>query len=182
MTQTYEYDSEGRLSGTHTGTSTNQLTFSYDTAGTITTTDAAGGIFQVFMDHRGLAVRQASGTGYYVNYTYDQHRMLTKTTDALGPYGFVHLHRRRGLDRVRNGRPGPHHEVPARRTKRAAIDLHRRQRQLDPLRLRRRRQPDGHHLRRRQRRGVSYDAQGNAIQLGTAAARRSHAHSTRPAN
>ena len=82
--QSYDYDNQGRLSGTHTGINSNPLSFTYDTAGTITTTDAAGGIFQVFMDHRGLAVRQASGTGYYVNYTYDQDRMLTKTTDALG--------------------------------------------------------------------------------------------------
>ncbi|MFO0880614.1 MAG: RHS repeat-associated core domain-containing protein [Gemmataceae bacterium] len=84
VTQTYEYDNQGRLSGTYTSTSDSRLAFSYDGAGTVTTTDAVGGVNQVFMDHRGLVARQATGTGYYVNFSYDQARRVTRTTDALG--------------------------------------------------------------------------------------------------
>jgi RHS repeat-associated protein len=83
VTQSFAYDSQGRLSATYTGTNVNRVTFGYDTAGTISTTDPAGALSQIFVDHRGLVVRQTASTGYYVNYTYADRR-LSQATDTLG--------------------------------------------------------------------------------------------------
>jgi YD repeat-containing protein len=84
VTKHFEYNTQGRLAATYMGDNVSRFSFSYDAAGMISTTDAAGAISKFFVDHRGLVVRQESSTGYYVNYTFDRKRMLQKTTDAMG--------------------------------------------------------------------------------------------------
>ena len=84
VAQVFEYDSRGRLSATYFGDHIQPVQFTYDEAGTVTLTDAAGLRARLYYDSRGLIVRSDDALGGYINYEYDASFRLARATDSEG--------------------------------------------------------------------------------------------------
>ena len=67
----FDYDARGRLTATYLTGNVERVEYTYDEAGRVTVTDAAGVTSTLFFDHRGLVVRSEDGPGNYVRYEYD---------------------------------------------------------------------------------------------------------------
>ncbi|MDX1928507.1 MAG: RHS repeat-associated core domain-containing protein [Pirellulaceae bacterium] len=82
----YTWDVFGRMisSSVGSGPGVGRLDFSYDDAGTVTTTSTTGESTQVWFDHRGQVARRILPSGQYFNYSYDSGRRLVKISDATG--------------------------------------------------------------------------------------------------
>jgi RHS repeat-associated protein len=101
----YTYDSQGRLASESLNGDVGRITYSYDSAGTVTATDATGASMQFFFDWRGIPVKvvdplgnvsqvqlDAEGnitqltqpTGLSSQFTYDDLGNITQITDPLG--------------------------------------------------------------------------------------------------
>lgn len=81
----YAYDGFGRLiKKAGCCGSPECTTFSYDSAGRITATDALTNSTQYYFDHRGLLVRTENPLGGLVHRTFDADGRLVRVTDAAG--------------------------------------------------------------------------------------------------
>lgn len=81
----YAYDGQGRLV-TKAGCcgSPETTTYSYDSAGRITATDALGNATKSYFDHRGRLARTEDSLGHITHRTFDRDGRLLKVTDPGG--------------------------------------------------------------------------------------------------
>ena len=84
VVQHFDYDSHGRLSSTYLGNHLQQVDYTYDSAGTVTVTDATGVFNKLFYDYRGLLVRTEDSVGNFINYEYDANFHLAREVNSLG--------------------------------------------------------------------------------------------------
>ncbi|QKS29606.1 MAG: tandem-95 repeat protein [Candidatus Accumulibacter similis] len=82
--RTYTYDSHGRLASTYRDGGAERITFSYDTAGTVTATDALGNPSQFFFDDWGTILKSTNPLGNSVLLSLDANRNLSSVTDPAG--------------------------------------------------------------------------------------------------
>jgi YD repeat-containing protein len=82
--RTYTYDSHGRLASTYRDGGAEAITFSYDTAGTVTATDALGNPSQFFFDDWGTILKSTNPLGNSVLLSLDANRNLSSVTDPAG--------------------------------------------------------------------------------------------------
>jgi YD repeat-containing protein len=82
--RTYTYDSHGRLASTYRDGGAEKITFSYDTAGTVTATDALGNPSQFFFDDWGTILKSTNPLGNSVLLSLDANRNLSSVTDPAG--------------------------------------------------------------------------------------------------
>jgi RHS repeat-associated protein len=82
----FAYDSQGRLIQTSQNCcgGAQQVTYTYDSAGTVTVTDATGRATQLLYGLGGQLAQVRDGEGRIVNFTYDD---LAQLTQLLGPGG-----------------------------------------------------------------------------------------------
>jgi RHS repeat-associated protein len=80
----FGYDAQGRLSGIWRDDNQQRLDYTYDSAGTVTVTDALSQSVSLFYDASGLLVKQTDALGNATGYTYDANYNLVHITDALG--------------------------------------------------------------------------------------------------
>jgi len=80
----FGYDAQGRLSGIWRDDNQQRLDYTYDSAGTVTVTDALSQSVSLFYDASGLLVKQTDALGNATAYTYDANYNLVRITDALG--------------------------------------------------------------------------------------------------
>jgi YD repeat-containing protein len=80
----YTYDSHGRLASTYRDGGAEKITFSYDTAGTVTATDALGNPSQFFFDDWGTILKSTNPLGNSVLLSLDANRNLSSVTDPAG--------------------------------------------------------------------------------------------------
>jgi RHS repeat-associated protein/uncharacterized repeat protein (TIGR01451 family) len=85
----FDYDSQGRLTGTHLEGNAEAITFSYDTAGRVTVTDALGHASKFYFDHRGLLAKTEDALGNAVHLAFDNDYNLVSIMDQTGrSYGY----------------------------------------------------------------------------------------------
>ena len=82
--QFFSYDAEGRLAELHRDGGAESLTFTYDSAGKVSVTDALTHTTDFFFDHRGLVVKLQNPLGNSVLSNFDGAFNLTSITDAAG--------------------------------------------------------------------------------------------------
>ncbi len=84
-TQNYTYDNAGHLA-TRAGCcgAIEQVTYTYDSAGKVTITDALTNTTKNYFDHRGLLVRTEDPLNRVTQRTYDANGYLIQITDAAG--------------------------------------------------------------------------------------------------
>ncbi|MBN2473846.1 MAG: RHS repeat protein [Pirellulales bacterium] len=80
----FTYDAHGRLESTSRDGGAEAISFSYDSAGTVAVTDAAGGTTKYFFDHRNLVGRIECPLNHITNLAYDVEGNLTAVEDTLG--------------------------------------------------------------------------------------------------
>jgi RHS repeat-associated protein len=80
----FSYDAQGHLSGFSRDGGAEAVTFAYDSAGTVSATDADARTTRFFLDHRGLLAKMESPLGQMVTLKYDEHLNLTGVTDPAG--------------------------------------------------------------------------------------------------
>jgi YD repeat-containing protein len=80
----YTYDSHGRLANTYRDGGVERITFSYDTAGTVTATDALGNPSHFFFDDWGTILKSTNPLGNSVLLSLDANRNLSSVTDPAG--------------------------------------------------------------------------------------------------
>ena len=80
----FAYDAQGRLANTCRDGNAENLTFSYDSAGTVTATDAMGGASAFYFDCRGLLSKTRNALGNAVYLSFDGAYNLTEITDPAG--------------------------------------------------------------------------------------------------
>ena len=80
----FTYDNQGRLAGSSLNVTDEVETYSYDSAGTFSLTDAAGHTRSVFFDNFGLPVKYADALGNAVLIAYDSAHQATSITDPAG--------------------------------------------------------------------------------------------------
>lgn len=80
----YTYDSHGRLASTSRDGGAEAITFAYDTAGTVTATDALGNASQFFFDDWGTILKGTNPLGSSVLLSLDANRNLSSVTDPAG--------------------------------------------------------------------------------------------------
>ncbi|MBX3439965.1 MAG: RHS repeat protein, partial [Planctomycetaceae bacterium] len=83
-TRHYDYDARGRLAATYADVDIARVEYSYDEAGTVTSTDAAGVSTAIFFDHLGRIARIEDALGSYVLYDYNTAGQVIRQTDSLG--------------------------------------------------------------------------------------------------
>ncbi|MGD8450865.1 MAG: RHS repeat-associated core domain-containing protein [Phycisphaerae bacterium] len=104
-TRYFDYDAQGRLAVTHLENDAEAVTFTYDTTGKVTATDAWAAESDFYFDYRGLLlktedaldnavqmafdndynlVRLTDPAGNFYEYAYDSKGNLTQSTDPLG--------------------------------------------------------------------------------------------------
>jgi RHS repeat-associated protein len=83
VTQHFRYDTQGRIDETYLANQQQRIDYSYDTAGTVIITSAAG-IVRLFYDHKGLLAKAVDGLGQLTSYTYGSDLRLAQTTLATG--------------------------------------------------------------------------------------------------
>ena len=87
--QYFEYESHGWLYQIHRGGGAEAVTFSYDSTGKVTATDALGHSSKFYFDHRGLLVKAENPLGNAVYLGFDDDYNLTSLTDPAGhSYGY----------------------------------------------------------------------------------------------
>ena len=84
----YTYDVQGRLASTYRDGGAETITFSYDTAGTVTATDALGNSSEFRFDDWGTILKSTNALGNSVLLSLDEERNLESVTD---PAGFISL-------------------------------------------------------------------------------------------
>jgi len=82
--QYFTYDAQGRLSSTYLDGNAERVDLTYDSAGKVTATNAAGDSSQFYFDNRGLLVKTVDGLGNAVAMAYDNAYNLTSITDPSG--------------------------------------------------------------------------------------------------
>ncbi len=82
----YQYDAFGRVTATSRGPQGTDMpvTFSYDTTGTVSETDALGGTTDYYYDYRGTLAAQRDALSNTTFYSHDADGRLTSLTDPLG--------------------------------------------------------------------------------------------------
>lgn len=80
----FTYDAQGRLSGTYLAGNAEAITFSYDSAGKVTATDALSQSSKFYFDNRGLLAKTEDPLGNGVHITFDDSYNLARLTDPAG--------------------------------------------------------------------------------------------------
>jgi RHS repeat-associated protein len=80
----FDYDSRGRLAGQHGDGGVEALTYSYDSAGGVTITDAAGGQTQMLFDELGQIQQVRDPLGRRADFDYDSQRNLVLFVSPSG--------------------------------------------------------------------------------------------------
>jgi RHS repeat-associated protein len=80
----FSYDSQGRLSTVSHDGGAEPITFGYGPAGTVTATDATGGINTLYFNEQGLVVKTEDALQRDTELTYDNSFNLVQVTDAAG--------------------------------------------------------------------------------------------------
>jgi YD repeat-containing protein len=87
----FTYDVQGRLWTTYLDGNAELVTFTYDTAGKVTATDAIPDSSHFYFDHRGLLVKAEDALGNAVHLAFDDHYNLVRLTDPAGrSYGHAY--------------------------------------------------------------------------------------------
>ena len=80
----FTYDAQGRLSGTYLAGNAEAITFSYDSAGKVTATDALSHSSKFYFDNRGLLAKTEDPLGNGVHIAFDDSYNLVRLTDPAG--------------------------------------------------------------------------------------------------
>ena len=84
----FTYDSLGRMASTYQDGNTENVTFSYDTTGAVTTTDAAGNASKSMPDVNGNPAQYTDPLGSVTQFSYDPENKLTGVHEPLGTNSF----------------------------------------------------------------------------------------------
>lgn len=84
--QYFNYDAQGRLASTYRDGHAEPLTFTYDTTGMISVTNAHGGTAQYFLDHKGRVGKIENPLGQATYFSHDRHDNLKELTDPVGNF------------------------------------------------------------------------------------------------
>ena len=84
VSQSFEYDTHGRVTATFFGANIGRTSYAYDDAGTVTITDAANVFSKIFFDHNRQVARVEDSTGNYVSSQFDANVRPVTQTDAQG--------------------------------------------------------------------------------------------------
>jgi len=87
----FEYDTQGRLAATHLDGNAEPITFTYDSAGGVTLSNAIGRVGKFSFDHHGLLLKAENGVGNSVHLSFDDSYNLMSITDPAGhssTYGY----------------------------------------------------------------------------------------------
>ncbi|KPJ58544.1 MAG: hypothetical protein AMJ46_14050, partial [Latescibacteria bacterium DG_63] len=82
--QYYDYDATGRLEAVYRDGHAEQITFGYDTMGTVTVTDAAGATSLSFYDYQGIVAKSEDALGNILTYSFDDLHRVSDVTDSMG--------------------------------------------------------------------------------------------------
>ena len=146
----FTYDTHGRLDSMARDNNAERVSFTYDSAGRVTATDALGDATMYFFDQQGQLAAVEDGLGRRTLFSHDEDFNLTQITDALGQ-NYLYQYDGRGNVDPRHQPPGAGHRLQLHHRLQSARFGDRRPRQSPQLRLRQPRQPDLDHLRRWQR-------------------------------
>ena len=80
----FTFDAQGRLASTYRDGNAETVTFSYDSAGTVTATDALSDASEFYFDHRGLLAKAKNALSNAVQLSFDNDYNLTQVTDPAG--------------------------------------------------------------------------------------------------
>ena len=90
----FDYDTQGRLAGTHLEGNAEAVTFAYDSAGRVAVTDALGNASRFYFDHRGLLAKTEDALGNAVHLAFDETSNLVSITDPTGrSYSYTYDYR-----------------------------------------------------------------------------------------
>jgi len=80
----FEYDERGRLTRTWADGGANEVTYDYDSAGSVTLTDSLGNAVVLMSDRFGALGKIVDPFGEAISFAYDRFRNLTSVTASLG--------------------------------------------------------------------------------------------------